>query len=312
MRFPVEGHRFLGFFPPYRRLDVLDHPFQIPRSPLPCRGWTLLWNLRPGEIAAGSRSVRARPPGVALFILLPPASELQDRETLFRLMATCRPHSVLPHVEELDPDELISVLRRVPSQLGVEVTEYLLWRGIEVDIDTRRLLRKTLELSGELRTVSGLARALYMSRRALGRRLMSRGLPVSSHWLHFGRVLRGSIRLQQPRANLFSIGCELGYPDGFAFSNQMKRLTALRPSLMRECYGWEWIVESWLFQEAKGGGLSPGLVNRLYPAGVFDPCRQEGLVAEPQSGRPERRMKVAEDYQRPRRRMKVPGEGKGD
>lgn len=296
MRFPVEGHRFLGFFPPYRRLEVLDHPYQIPRGPLPGRGWALLWNLRPGEVSSGSRSVQARPPGVALFVLLPPAAELESRETLFRLMATCRPHSVLPHVEEFDPDELISILRRSPSQLGVEVTEYLLWRGIEVDIDTRRLLRKTLELSGELRTVSGLARALYMSRRALGRRFMSRGLPVPSHWLHFGRVLRGSIRLQQPRANLFSIGCELGYPDGFAFSNQMKRLTGLRPSFMRECFGWEWIVESWLFQEAKSGGLSSSLIKRLYPGEPDTSETQTALVAGTGSGRPESRMRVAEDH----------------
>jgi AraC-like DNA-binding protein len=202
---------------------------------------------------------------------------------------------VLPHVEELDPDDLISILRRSPSQLGVEVTEYLLWRGVEVDIDTRRLLRKTLELSGELRTVSGLARALYMSRRALGRRFMSRQLPVPSHWLHFGRVLRGSLRLQHPNANLFSIGCELGYPDGFAFSNQMKRLTGLRPSLMRECFGWEWIVESWLFQEAKSGGLSSGLVGQLYPSEGSDPEKRNVKVAAQGSRRPESGMRVAED-----------------
>ena len=51
MRFPVAGHRFLGFFPPYRRLEVLDHPYQIPRSPLPNRGSVLLWNLKAGEIS---------------------------------------------------------------------------------------------------------------------------------------------------------------------------------------------------------------------------------------------------------------------
>ena len=296
MRFPIEGHRFLGFFPPYRRLEVLDHPFQIPRGPLPSRGWALLWNLRPGDVSAGIRSVRARPPGVALFMILPPAAELENREIHLRLMATCRPHSVLPHVEEFDPEDLISILRRPPSQLGVEVTDYIHWRGVELDLDTRRLLRKTLELSGELRTVGGLARALYMSRRALGRRFMSRGLPVPSHWLHFGRVLRGSMRLQQARGNLFNIGCELGYPDGFAFSNQMKRLTSLRPSFMRECFGWEWIVESWLFQEARTGGLSPKLVRSLYPAEPETSGRRAALVAESGSGRSKSRLRVAEDY----------------
>ena len=299
MRFPVEEHRFWGFFPPYRRLEVLDHPYQIPRSPLPNRGSALLWNLKLGEISSGSRSVRARPPGVALFILLPPTSELGSREALLRLMALCRPHSVLPHVNEIDPDELVPVLRRFPSHFDVEVTEYLIWRGIEVDLDTRRLLRKTLELSGELRTVGGLARALYMSRRALGRRFMTRGLPVPSHWLHFGRVLRGSIRLQDPHANLFTIGCDLGYPDGFAFSNQMKRLTGLRPSMMRECFGWEWIVESWLFREAESGNLSPGLKKSLFPGNPSDTRNLSVAVAGSQSSFSSGAMRVAEDFQEP-------------
>jgi AraC-like DNA-binding protein len=183
-------------------------------------------------------------------------------------MSSCRPHSVLPHIQEIDTQELVSILRRFPTQFDFEVVEYLVWRGIEVDLDTRRLLRKTLELSEELRTVSALARALYMSRRALGRRFMTRGLPVPSHWLHFGRVLRGSVQLQDPRANLFRIGCELGYPDGFAFSNQLKRLTGLRPSMMKECFGWEWIVESWLFREADAGNLSPLLKKALFPSQV--------------------------------------------
>jgi AraC-like DNA-binding protein len=294
MRFPIEGHRYLGFFPPYRRLEVLDHPYQIPRSPLPNRGSVLLWNLKPGEMASGSRSVRARPPGVALFIILPPTAGLGGEERLSRLMEYCRPHSVLPHVQEIDPDELVSVLRRFPSQFAVEVTDYLLWRGVEVDLDTRRLVRKTLELSGELRTVSGLARSLYMSRRALGRRFMTRGLPVPSHWLHFGRVLRGAIRLQNPQANLFSVGCELGYPDGFAFSNQMNRLTGLRPSMMRECFGWEWIVESWLYTEAGSGSLSRDLKTKLFPENVRGTNNRSTAVAGSRFG-VSTAMRVAED-----------------
>ena len=265
MRFPVEGHRFLGFFPPYRELDVLDHPYQIPRSPIPQRGSALLWNLRTRDLRAGARSVRARPPGVALIIVLPPTEELGNRDLLFRLMATCRPHSIIPHVEEIDPDELKAVLRRFPTQLALEVTEYLLWRGLDVDMDTRHLIRRTLDLSAELRTVSALARALYMSRRALGRRFMTRGLPVPSHWLHFGRVLRGSIKLQDPSTSLFTVGCELGYPDGFSFSNQLNRLIGVRPSVMRDCFGWEWIVESWLHRESEAGNLSPSLTRSLFP-----------------------------------------------
>ncbi len=164
-----------------------------------------------------------------------------------------------------------------------------------MDLDTRRLLRKTLELSGELRTVSGLSRGLYMSRRALGRRFMSRGLPVPSHWLHFGRVLRASIRMQDPSANLFAIGRDLGYPDGFALSNQMKRLTGLRPSIMRECFGWEWIVESWLHREAVSGSLSPTLRNTLFQSPEKDFASPQEAVsgsAVPLAGRA---LRIAED-----------------
>ena len=307
MRVPTEGHRFLGFFPPYRRLEVLRHPQQIPRSPSPTRGTALLWNIKLGELVSGIRSVRLRPPGVALFIILPPTPELDDKEVLLQLMASCRPHSVIPYVEAIDTDELVAILRRFPNQFDLEVTDYLIWRGIDVDLDTRRLLRKTLELSGELRTVSGLARALYMSRRALGRRFMTRGLPVPSHWLHFGRVLRGSIQLQSPRSNLFRIGGELGYPDGFAFSNQLKRLTGLRPSLMKECFGWEWIVESWLFREAEEGNLSPSLRKTLFPTPPPKPLQQSAAMVEGALPSARTAMRVAEELRKPS--GKAGGEG---
>jgi AraC-like DNA-binding protein len=265
MRSPIIDHQFLGFFPPYTRVDPLDHPYQIPRGPLPNQGTALLWNLSAGELGPGSRAVSARPAGVALFVILPKSTELEGNDTLLQLMTRCRPHSVLPHMTEVDVEELTTILRRFPTQFALEVSDYLTWRGIEVDLDTRRLIRKTFELSAELRTVSALARSLYMSRRALGRRFMTRGLPVPSHWLHFGRVLRGSLQLQDRETSLFRVGCDLGYPDGFSFSNQMKRLTGLRPSTMRECFGWEWVVESWLRQEAEAGTLSAETTRRLFP-----------------------------------------------
>ena len=219
-------------------------------------------------------------------------------------MKFCRPHSVLPHLDDVEPAALAAILRRFPSQFHIEVLDYLLWRGVEVDLDTRRLLRRTLELSGELQTVGALARALYMSRRALGRRFMSRGLPVPSHWLHFGRILRGSIRLQDPRSTLFGVGNDLGYPDGFAFSNQLKRLTGLRPSIMKECFGWEWIVESWLFQEAEAGTLSNSLKTTLFPqlSKEREPPPQ-AMIHSQSEGRPGS-LRVAEPARRSR------GEGK--
>jgi len=265
MRYPTVNDRFLAFFPPYESLDPMSDPSKPPRGPYPLRGAALLWNLRTGDWGKGFRAVRERPPGMALFLILPPASEIDGTAKLLQLMEHCRPHSVLPFMEEVDPEELVPVLQRRPRDLGMEVTEYLRWRGMETDLDTRRLIRKTLDLSQELRTVNGLARSLYLSRRALGRRFMSRGLPVPSHWLHFGRALRACLELQPGDRGLHAVATGLGYPDGFSLSNQMKRLMNLRPSLMRECFGWEWVVESWLLEEAQAGNLSPMLTRYLFP-----------------------------------------------
>jgi AraC-like DNA-binding protein len=180
-------------------------------------------------------------------------------------MERCRPHSILPYQKEIDTGEITAALRRFPADFALQVADYLTWRGIEADLDTRRLIRKTLELSESLRTVSGLARALYMSRRALGRRFMTRGLPVPSHWLHFGRLLRAAVQLQDPLSSLVEVARSLGYPDAFSLSNQMSRLTGLRPSIMRECFGWEWIVETWLRTEAADGGIPASVSRALFP-----------------------------------------------
>lgn len=265
MRCSLRDHRFLALFPPYHEMAPVAHPSEFPSSPYPPRGFGLVWNLALGDWDAGFRAVAKRPPGVALVMVLPPTGELTDIDPRLELMAGCRPHSVLPYLEELTTEELVPCLRRFPSDLALEVSDYLSWRGMHVDTDTRRLIRRTLALSEELRTVSGLARSLYLSRRALGRRFTSRGLPAPSHWLHFGRILRASLRLQHPSSTLHAISCDLGYPDGFALSNQMVRLTGLRPSLMRECFGWEWIVESWLLQEAKRGNIASELGRSLFP-----------------------------------------------
>jgi AraC-like DNA-binding protein len=86
---------------------------------------------------------------------------------------------------------------------------------------------------------------------------MTKGLPVPSHWLQIGRILRVAIQLQNSGASVFAIASEAGYPDGFSLSNQMQRLIGVRPSFVREYLGWEWLLESWLRHEAEGGGLAP-------------------------------------------------------
>jgi AraC-like DNA-binding protein len=220
-------------------------------------GSLLLWQLADGIRSQDIPVVRDRPGGLPLIVVLPAPSDFPPEGTLSRLMSLCRPQGILPYHDTVSVEELVWVLTRPPEDLPVEVTEYLVWRGIRIDRETARLIRKTVELSTDLRSISSLARSLYLSRRALGRRFLSRGLPVPSHWLHFARLLRVAIRLQNSGESIVSVGFELGYSDGFSLSNQMMRLIGFRPSDVRAYLGWEWILEAWLRREAETGGLAP-------------------------------------------------------
>lgn len=220
-------------------------------------GSALVWRLAEDQGERCIDMVKERPGGLALVVVLPPATSIAAEPGLMRIVETCRPQAILPHHEDIAFEDLAQVLRRPPEDLAAEVTEYVAWRGISLDRETARLLRRTLTLSAELRSVSALSRSLYLSRRALGRRLLSRGLPVPSHWLQFGRLLRVAVRLQNSPASVLSIGYEVGYADAFSLSNQMYRMTGFRPSEVREYLGWEWLLEAWLCEEARTGGLSP-------------------------------------------------------
>jgi AraC-like DNA-binding protein len=247
------------FLPPYRLLEGVTETSVLSARLRGAPGAALIWCLEEGDWEAAFEIIRARPGGVALIVVLQRASSGGRDPEVLRIVELCRPHSILPYHPEPNPTDLRSLLCRTPDDLAIEVTDYLAWRGITVDGDTRRLIRRTIELAGEIRSVSGLSRSLYLSRRALGRRFLTRGLPVPSHWLHFGRVLRAALRMQSTEDTLFTIACDLGYPDGFALSNQMHRLIGIRPTSARDCLGWEWLIESWLRREAELGGLLPHL-----------------------------------------------------
>lgn len=247
-------------------LRVLRHPYTevVPLAEIPeglravgrKPGSALIWHPGPEPTAEEWRTVARRPGGMALIVIFPEGGP-PISDALLQAVHATRPLAILPHHDPLSPDELGQVLRRPPQDLGVEVTEYLHWRGLGVDRETTRIIRRTVELSAELCSVSGLSRSLYLSRRALGRRFMSRGLPVPSHWLHVARLLRVTVRLQNSEESVLTVGYELGYPDAFSLSNQMRRLTGYRPTDARNFLGWEWLLEAWLRREADTGGLCP-------------------------------------------------------
>lgn len=247
---------FALFAPPYRDVTPLAggrDAFRVARA---SPGSAVVWRVLGTVCRDQMRMVAQRPGGVSLILILPPPERFTDPPALVHAVERTRPAGILPHHPDLSARDLGQVLRTPPADLAAEVTDYLAWRGIGIDRDTRHLLRRTVELAGEVTSISALARAVYLSRRALGRRFMSRGLPVPSHWLHFARLLRVVIRLQNTDESVFTVGYRYGYPDGFSLSNQMMRLVGCRPSDVRRWLGWEWFMESWLLREAETGGLS--------------------------------------------------------
>lgn len=245
-------------------LQVLPPPYlsfgDVPEDPRSLKslgpGTAMVWSLSKRADDAQRKLVAHRPGGVALILVLPNAADLVDEPWTWELISEVRPHAILPHHRPVEED-IALVLRRPPNDLAVAVTDYLRWRGISTDADTRHLIRRTIELSASLSSVTALSRAVYLSRRALGRRFSTRGLPVPSHWLQFGRLLRFAIKLQNTDESVYTVACELGYADGFAASNQMYRLLGYRPSQVRARLGWEWLLETWLQREAEAGAFRP-------------------------------------------------------
>lgn len=249
---------FRLFRPPYRDLEPLHLLRDLPPS-LGVAGASVIWSMPPQRDDAQLTAVRTRPGGMSLIAVLPPAETVGATGEVYRLIELCRPIAVLPHHEEPHPEDLRALITDCPDDLPSAVVDFMRWRGIPLETDLRRLVRRTLELSAELRSVNALARGIYLSRRALGRRFTTNGLPVPSHWLHMGRVLRAVLRMQKNDVPLVRIAYDLGYPDAFALSNQMKRLTGVRPSEARSRLGWEWLLEAWIRKEAEDGGFSAEL-----------------------------------------------------
>lgn len=247
---------FMLFPPPYRSFLPIVPEESFPSRSTMVRGTAVIWTLRRGQGRAVFEWIRQRPPGLSLVVVLPPGDELASLEgRALEVAERARPHSVLPHHPGLTAEEMVSLLRREPPDLAAELVDHLTWREMPLDQDTRRIIRRIVELSSELTTLKAVCRGLYLSRRALGRRFRRRGLPVPSHWLQFSRLLRAASLLQGKQSPLFNVACTLGYPDGFTLSNQMERMVGVRPTVAKKRLGLEWFMEAWLETEWQNGGL---------------------------------------------------------
>ena len=238
--------------PPYALPEPIDPGWQ-PRE-LPAPGYVLVWGPRSARGDVVQRLVE-RPPGLPLFLVLPPPGRVQEIVPALARLHELAPRAVIPDGPLVGSAAIRVLLASHARPLALEVTEYLLRRGL-VPTASLAAVKQVLELAGSTRSITALCRRMYLSRRTLGRHFELQGIPVPSHWLQMGRLLHVAARLQRERATAFRAAVGVGYPDGFTMSNQMKRLLGVRPTEVRECLGWEWIVEAWVKAETARGGFA--------------------------------------------------------
>ncbi len=284
---------FLLLRPPYRECHPYETDEPSRRYSSELRGVALIWSLSRGRVTSGIDLAINRPPGVPLILILPElAGRARVEDRVLEALEATRPHSVLPYHSLQDPQPIARLLGREPHRLPDEFVDFLTWRGLSLDRETRRIVRRTVELALQLSTLDALSRRVYLSRRALGRRFHRLGLPVPSHWLQLARLLWASVRLQGCRTSISQLARSLGYPNGFTLSNQMERVIGVRPSIVRKRLGWEWIVEEWLRKEWVFNGLRgtlPGIEPGLHAPDQIRAARLEKSPRTPSAQAESRR-----------------------
>lgn len=244
------------FEPPYQAFRKIDTSW-TPKT-FPPRGEALIWRL--ADAASQAKELEwlySRPPGLPLIVVMPPPRFLEFVMPLLRYVQGARPKAILPTCEYITPERLVRLLAAAPRDLASTVAKYLEDRGL---LRTKKIydeVKCVLELAPQTHSIARLSRRLSLSRRTLGRHYLSEGIPVPSHWLQFSRLLYVSVRLQNEDVPISRLLGSTGYPDVFTMSNQMKRLIGCRPSDVRHCVGWEWIVEAWIAREARAGRFDP-------------------------------------------------------
>lgn len=262
-------HELAFFAPPYFELIPATHLAQRERPP---RGIFLLWDLRHmSDFATAAERVARRPHGMELIIVLPPAHQMDRIRDLFEGLIEFRPCAMLP--ASLNSSErLRQMLRNLPRRPHQEFVDYVKRRGLICDDRARVEIGRLFSEARVVHSVALLARRMASSRRTLGRHFAEAGLPAPSRWLQFARLLYASLHLQRNRCSIGRAAAEMGYPDPFTMSNQMKRLTGLRPSEVKSRYGWTWIIECWILEEARRGGFDRERYRRALGEYVITPA----------------------------------------
>lgn len=237
--------------PPYDEFTAVDTAQPLR---LNSRGVAVVWFVGPNAICTGEFDwILNRPRGTSCAVVLPPPAAISEIARLLPRLPEVEPNVVVPAGRFATAHGVTTALRSGPRDLAHSVTRYLWRHRIIIDNQIRAEVHRIFSLAPITTTISRLTREMCLSRRTLGRHFEARDLPVPSHWLQFARILNVLLRAQSDRLALCKLAIGAGYPDGFTFSNQAKRLTGVRPSMARHLVGFEWLVEAWLAHESARG-----------------------------------------------------------
>ncbi len=244
-------------------LEMLRHPYTRLAPFVPTDGWPLepgallVWRLESADRQRRELDrILDRPPTLPLAVVLPPADRIEPVVPFIEELPALRPRIVLPTRRLATAERLRYLLAQMPANMPRSLVDHLRHRTLLPTLRVREEVTRILELSPTTRSISALSRRMYTSRRTLGRVFAGVGLPPPSHWLQFGRLMHVVVQIQNSdRIPINRLALRAAYPDGFTMSNQMNRLLGVRPSQVRERLGWEWVVESWIRQEVRHGGI---------------------------------------------------------
>jgi AraC-like DNA-binding protein len=134
-----------------------------------------------------------------------------------------------------------------PAALGTDVEEWLELRGLRVNAEMSRLVRRIVDRAPRFTEVTGLLRSLGESDSTVRAWFHARALPPPGQWLAAARALHAALRLQaEPRTSMLTVAVEAGYSDHSTLSRQVQNLFGVRPGRIRGTLGWEWLLERWL------------------------------------------------------------------
>ena len=142
-----------------------------------------------------------------------------------------------------------------PDAYNESIMEHLVRRAI-VRPDGRAVeyVRSILEAPSEALRVSRIARRTYVSRRTLCRHLRREGVPAAIDWIALARAVRAHKTIVRG-GPLRIAAAAAGYPDQFAMSNAIHRITGVRPSQLRDLSS-KALIDLWIARQHERGNVT--------------------------------------------------------